>query len=61
MSDDCTIADIALWPLVLVLGTLYDAGELLVLPSYPSVERCLAATKTRPAREAAQKIPAAPV
>jgi len=55
MGDDYSIADIALWPWVSVLGGFYDAGELLDLPSFPNVERWLAASKARPASEIAQK------
>lgn len=57
MGDDYSIADIALWPWVSVLGGFYDAGELLDLPSFPNVERWLAASKARPASEIAQKVP----
>ena len=51
MGDDYTIADIATFPWIRVLGGFYEAGEALGLDQYSNVtaylERCLA----RPAVE----------
>lgn len=57
MGEAYTIADMAIWPWVRVLGGFYEASERLSLDDFPAVgawlERCLA----RPASQAALSIP----
>ena len=50
-GDECTIADIAIWPWygVLVLGRLYNAAEFLDVASYKNVMRWAQTIEERPA------------
>jgi GSH-dependent disulfide-bond oxidoreductase len=57
MGDDFTIADIATFPWVRVLGTFYAAGELVGLSDYRHVTRALDAFTARPAVAKGLEIP----
>jgi GST-like protein len=57
MGDDYTIADIATFPWVRNLVGFYDAGEIVGIHDFPSVERVLAAFAARPAVERGLTIP----
>ena len=58
MGDDYTIADIAIFPWIRIMGGFYEGAEQLKLDEFPVVgaylERCLA----RPASEIGLKVPA---
>jgi len=58
LGDEYSIADIAIWPWVRSLHVHYQAGELLDLPSFPHVDRVLAAFLARPAVQRGVTIPA---
>ena len=49
MGEHYTIADIAIFPWVRILGGFYDAADLLGLDAYPNVQRALAQFVARPA------------
>ena len=49
MGEHYTIADIAIFPWVRILGGFYDAADLLGLEAYPNVQRALAQFVARPA------------
>lgn len=53
-----SIADMAIWPWVNVLGEFYDAGEQFELDTFKNVNRWLAACTERPASKRAVNIPA---
>ena len=53
-----SIADIALWPWINVLGGFYGASEQLQLSDYPEVNRWLAACLERPASHIGLNTPA---
>jgi GST-like protein len=57
MGDDYTIADMATFPWVRILGTFYGAGELVGLSSFPHVMRTLEAFLARPAVARGVEIP----
>jgi len=58
IMGEYTIADMAIFPWVRVLGGFYDASELLGLHNYPNVQRVLDAFLARPAVARAINIPA---
>ena len=60
MGDDCTIADIAVFPWVRGLVDFYEAGELVGYVDFPEVDRVLKAFVSRPAVARGLTIPAAP-
>jgi len=49
MGDAYTIADMAIFPWVRILGGYYDAAQLIGLDAYPAVQRALAQFSARPA------------
>lgn len=49
MGDDYTIADMAIFPWVRILGGYYEAAALVGLDAYPNVQRALAQFVARPA------------
>ena len=49
MGEQYTIADIAIFPWVRILGGFYEAAELLGTDNYPNVQRALARFVARPA------------
>jgi GST-like protein len=49
MGDEYTIADIATFPWVRILGGYYEAAELIGTDAYPNVQRALARFVERPA------------
>jgi GST-like protein len=49
VSDDYTIADMAIFPWVRTLTGFYEAGELVGMAEYPAVTRALDAFHARPA------------
>lgn len=49
MGDNYTIADMAIFPWVRILGGYYEAGALVGLDAYPNVQRALAQFVARPA------------
>jgi GST-like protein len=49
MGEHYTIADIAIFPWVRILGGFYEAAELLGTNDYPHVQRALARFVERPA------------
>lgn len=57
MGDQYTIADIAIFPWVRILGGYYEAAELLGLDAYPNVQDALARFVARPAVIKAIAIP----
>jgi GSH-dependent disulfide-bond oxidoreductase len=57
VGDDYSIADMAIWPWIDVLGGFYGAADHLELDSYTHVGRWLAACKARPASKKAVNIP----
>jgi GSH-dependent disulfide-bond oxidoreductase len=57
MGDDYTIADIAAFPWIRVLGTFYGAGEIVGLPQYTHVTRALDAFTARAAVVKGLEIP----
>ena len=60
MGDDCTIADIAVFPWVRGLVDFYEAGELVGYVDFPEVDRVLKAFVSRPAVARGLTIPTAP-
>jgi GST-like protein len=60
MGDDYTIADIAAFPWIRVLGTFYGAGDLVGLSQYTHVARALDAFVARPAVARGLEIPTRP-
>lgn len=58
VGNHYSIADIALWPWINVLGGFYGGEAQLDLPSYPEVNRWLAACLARPASQKGLSIPA---
>lgn len=57
MGDDFTIADIAIWPWIRVLGGHYDAHELLEMDDLPNVLRWFSTCMARPASKIAVNVP----
>lgn len=57
MGDQYTIADMAIFPWVRILGGYYDAAELVGLDAYPEVQRVLASFVERPAVRTGIAIP----
>ncbi len=51
MGDQYTIADIAIFPWVRVLGGFYDGAEKLGLSDYPRVMAWVARCEARPASQ----------
>jgi GST-like protein len=49
VSDDYTIADMAIFPWVRTLAGFYEAGELVGMADFPAVTRALEAFQARPA------------
>ena len=49
MGEAYTIADIAIFPWVRILGGYYEAAELIGIDGYPNVQRALACFVERPA------------
>ncbi len=60
MGDDYTIADIAIFPWVRLLGGFYDAADIVGLADFPNVLRALDAFVARPAVARGLDIPRAP-
>ena len=60
MGDDYTIADIAIFPWVRLLGGFYDAADIVGLADFPNVLRALDAFVARPAVARGLEIPRAP-
>jgi GST-like protein len=60
VSDEYSIADIAIFPWVRTLGTFYEAGDLVGMAEYPAVNRALAAFVARPAVARGLNIPERP-
>jgi GST-like protein len=60
VSDDYTIADIAIFPWVRTLSGFYEAGELVGMAEYPAVNRALDAFHARPAVVRGLSIPERP-
>jgi GSH-dependent disulfide-bond oxidoreductase len=60
VSDDYTIADIAIFPWVRALVSFYEAGELVGMADYPAVTRALEAFVARPAVVRGMNIPERP-
>jgi GST-like protein len=60
VSDDYTIADMAIFPWVRTLVTFYEAGELVGMGDYPAVTRALDAFVARPAVIRGMNIPERP-
>ena len=60
VSDDYSIADIAIFPWVRALVTFYEAGELVGMGDYPAVTRALEAFVARPAVVRGMNIPERP-
>ncbi|MEM8795549.1 MAG: glutathione binding-like protein [Pseudomonadota bacterium] len=58
MGSDYTIADMAIFPWVRVLGGFYDAAEVLELSSYQAVGDYVARCEARPASARGLEIPA---
>lgn len=59
MGDDCSIADIAIFPWVNNLIGFYGAGELVGFADFPNVQRVLTGFLARPAVQRGLRIPAA--
>ena len=57
VGDAYSIADMAIWPWIDVLGGFYGAADHLELDSYENVGRWLQACKARPASKKAVNIP----
>lgn len=57
VGDAYSIADMAIWPWVDVLGGFYGAADHLELDSYKNIGRWLEACKARPASKKAVNIP----
>ena len=60
MGEAYTIADMAIWPWVRVLGGFYEASERLSLDDFPKVGAWLELCLSRPASQAALTIPSKP-
>ena len=60
MGDEYTIADIAIFPWVRLLGGFYEAADIVGLADLPNVLRTLAAFVARPAVARGLDIPRAP-
>jgi len=60
MGDEYTIADIAIFPWVRLLGGFYEAADIVGLADFPNVLRTLAAFVARPAVARGLDIPRAP-
>jgi GSH-dependent disulfide-bond oxidoreductase len=60
VSDDYSIADMAIFPWVRTLVTFYGAGELVGMADYPAVTRALDAFVARPAVVRGMNIPERP-
>ena len=60
MGDDYTIADIAIFPWVRLLGGFYEAADIVGLADFPNVLRSLDAFVARPAVARGLDIPRAP-
>ena len=60
MGDDYTIADIAIFPWVRLLGGFYEAADIVGLADFPNVLRTLDAFVARPAVARGLDIPRAP-
>jgi GST-like protein len=60
VSDDYTIADMAIFPWVRTLVSFYEAGDLVGMTDYPAVTRALDAFVARPAVVRGSNIPARP-
>ncbi len=60
VSDDYTIADMAIFPWVRTLSGFYEAGELLGMAEYPALNRALEAFQARPAVVRGLTIPERP-
>jgi GST-like protein len=60
VSDDYTIADMAIFPWVRTLVSFYEAGELVGMGDYPAVTRALDAFVARPAVVRGTNIPQRP-
>lgn len=60
MGDDYTIADIAIFPWVRLLGGFYEAAEIVGLANFQNVLRALEAFVARPAVARGLDIPRAP-
>jgi len=57
MGDEYTIADIAIWPWVRVLGGHYDAHDMLGLDDFPEVMHWFGTCLERPASKIAVNVP----
>jgi GST-like protein len=60
VSDDYSIADIAIFPWVRTLVSFYEAGDLIGMSEYAAVSRALAAFVARPAVARGLNIPERP-
>ena len=60
VSDDYTIADIAIFPWVRTLVSFYEAGDLVGMADFPAVTRALDAFLARPAVARGMTIPERP-
>ena len=60
VSDEYTIADMAIFPWVRTLGTFYEAADLVGMADFPAVNRALAAFVARPAVIRGLNIPERP-
>jgi GST-like protein len=60
VSDDYTIADMAIFPWVRTLVSFYEAGDLVGMNDYPAVTRALDAFVARPAVIRGSNIPERP-
>ncbi|KPC55380.1 glutathione S-transferase N-terminal domain-containing protein [Amantichitinum ursilacus] len=58
MGSEYTIADMAIFPWVRIIGGFYDAAEVVGLSNYPNVLRVLQAFEARPAVQKGIAIPA---
>jgi GST-like protein len=60
VSDEYTIADMAIFPWVRTLVSFYEAGDLVGIADFPAVTRALEAFVARPAVVRGSNIPARP-
>jgi GSH-dependent disulfide-bond oxidoreductase len=60
VSDEYTIADMAIFPWVRTLVSFYEAGDLVGIAAFPAVTRALEAFVARPAVVRGSNIPARP-
>ncbi len=58
VSDEYSIADLALWPWIRTLNGFYEAGEALEMAKYNHIERWFNLCMARPASEKSTNIPA---